>query len=278
MKKTLILMALVVLIATEVSCQIRPASKKHYEKFKKSTTYIVQDRDQFSGFNKALKEAMEQHWKITPFKVITFAEFEKLRTNEDASFMVLGDVKQKNISNSFGFINFVMGDKKKDFESMPDLGSVPLAYTDASESDFLYKMGAFVKFMQSCAMDQPTPRMRLASMTNVNDNRIKNMELWLLENELAPDINSEEKLKQNYPHKVKIVTREEISAAIASGRNDVAFMHKIGPVGATRSGRGKCWIFIVSAADGRVLFSSSHDVDRENPDALRLSDIRKIGR
>jgi hypothetical protein len=267
------------LIAHTSVAQIVPARSKHYAKFFKSTTYVVEDEAPFSSFNAALKEAMERHWTITPFKIISYKEFEKMRTNEDASFMILGDVKQKNLSEMYEFINFVLGDKKRDFESMPDLASVPLATRDADEENYLYKMGAFVKFMQTSARENAaSPGMRLADYKNVNDKRLASMELWLLETELASEINTLEKLKQHYGHAVKLVTREQIAEAIASDRKDVAFLHKIGPESRSRVARGKCWKFIVAAEDGRVLYSSHHDIDRQNPDALLVSDLKKIGR
>ncbi len=278
MKKSLIVLVLTLFVLESIA-QVRPARRRHLNKFYNSTTYVVEDRDPFSEFNKYLLEAMEKHWTITPFEVISFDEFHRLRTNEDASFMVLADIKQKNLDEVYVFINFVMGDKKRDFESMPDLASVPLAYREADDYDYLYKMGAFVKFMQThVSKEDDTPRMRLARIMNVNDDRLKQMELWLLEKELAPEIRSEEAIRKYYPYPVKLVTPEQIEEAIAQDREDVAFLHKLGPEDATRLGRGKCWKFIISAADGSVLYSSSHDVDRNTPDALLVDDLKEIAR
>lgn len=278
MKKILILAVLFLFIA-ETFAQVRPARRRHYDRFERSTTYVVEDRDPFSSFNQHMKKAMEKHWTVTPFKFISFSEFERMRTNEDASFMIFADISQRNLEQVFEFINFVMGDKKRDFESMPDLASVPLAYRDANDINYIYKMGIFVKFMQTYVKEQATtPRMRLANVMNVNDNRLKNMELWLLEHELAPNINTPEKLAQHYPYKVRIVTRDEIAEAIAADRKDVAILHKIGPEDTTRTGRGRCFKFIIAAEDGRILYSSYHDVDRHNPDALLLTDLQSIVR
>ncbi len=277
--KRILIITLLSLFLIETMAQVRPARKKHYEKFFNSTLYVVEDRDPFSEFNKYFLEAMKKHWVITPFEVISFDDFQRMRTNENASFMILADIKQKNLDEVYEFVNFVMGDKKRDFERMPDLASVPLAYRDADDMDYLYKMGAFVKFMQTHASEKSTtPRMRLARIMNVNDERLRSMELWLLEHELAPDINTEAKIKQYYPYSVKIVTREQVAEAIANDRQDVAFFHKIGPEGATRSGRGKCWKFIVSAGDGSVLYSSSHEVSRQEPDALLATDLEELAK
>ncbi len=277
--KTIISLFLLIFLACEVFAQVRPARKKHYELFYNSTTFVVLHRDPFSEFNKYMQEAMEKHWTITPFRFITFEEFERMRTNERASFMILADIEQKNLDHTYSFINFVMGDSKRDFEGMPDLASVPLSYLDADDYNHLYKMGAFVKFMQTHARDSDsTPRMRLAKIMNVRDDQLKQMELWVLKHELDPRIDTEEKIRKYYPYRVKIATQQEIEQAIAEDRADVAFFHKIGPEDTTRNGRGICWKFIVSAKDGSILYSSSHDVSNTEPDALLISDLEKMAK
>ncbi len=273
----MILFTFLSILLLETFAQVRPARKKHYEKFFYSTTYVVEDRDPFSLYNSTMKKAMEKHWNITEFKFISYSEFQRMRTNEDASFMIFANIKQNNLDQTYEFINFVMGDKKREFEKMPDLASVPLSYLDADDFNYLYKMGVFVKFMQTYVqMQATTPRMRLSNVWNVQNKEVHAMELWLLEEELAENVNTPDKIREFYPFIVKIVTRDEIEEAIYNDREDVAILHKIGPEDTTRSGRGKCWKFIVSVKDGRILFSSQHDVDRQNPDALLADDLVKI--
>jgi hypothetical protein len=277
--KKLLIITLAILFVMELSAQVRPANKKQYEKFFKSTTYVVEDGNPFSFFNETIKSAMDKHWHITPVKYITFREFERMRTNENASFMILADIKQRNLKDVYEFINFVMGDAKRDFESMPDLGSVPLGYRHVDEENYLYKMGAFVKFMQTYAQEQATtPRIRLTNFFNVKDERLKTMELWVLEEELDQPVNTIEKIRRYYPHPVKITTREEIARAIAEDRPDVAFLHKIGPEDTSPDGTGKCWKFVMAAKDGRILYSSNHDLDPGTQDRLLVSDLEKMAR
>lgn len=276
MKKNVVFVLLILFVLDSMA-QVRPARKKHYEKFFNSTTYVVEDRDPFSLFNSSIKKAMEKHWDITEFKFISYSEFQRMRTNEDASFMIFANIKQNNLDQMYEFINFVMGDKKREFDRMPDLASVPLAYLEADDLNYLYKMGAFVKFMQTYVqMQATTPRMRLSNVWNVKATELQSMELWVLEEELAENINTPDKIRNYYPFKVKMATRDEIEKAIEEDREDVAFLHKIGPEDTNRTGRGKCWKFIVAAKDGRVLFSSQHDVDRQNPDALLADDLVKM--
>lgn len=277
--KKILTFSLMFLLVLEAVSQVRAARRRHYNRFFESTTYMVKDQDPFSKYNEYMIEAMEKHWHITPFEVITFEQFEQMRTNEDASFLIYANIKQKNLDQIYEFINFVMGDRRRDFEGMPDLGSVPLAYRDGNDLNYLYKMGAFVKFMQTFARERSsTSRIQLARILNVRDEALRHMQLWLLEEELAPEINTLEKIQNHYPYPVRIATREEIRQAVDENRSDVALLHKIGPEDVTRSGRGKCWKFIIAADDGRVLYSNSHDVTPRVPDALLLSDLEEIAK
>ena len=275
--KRLVSFVVLALLLSELVAQVRPARRRDVQRFYESTTYVVEDRDPFSQFNQHLQSAMEKHWHLTPWEVITFSEFERMRTDPDKSFMIFADIKQRNLEEVYEFINFVMGDRKRDFESMPDLGSVPLAYRDVNKAGYYYKMGAFVKFMQTYAIEQAnTPRLRLSRFFNVKDEALKSMELWLLEEELASNINTLEKIRRFYPYPVRIVTREEIAEAIDNDRDDVALLHKIGPEDTMPNDGKKCWKFIIAAKDGRILYSAAHDIDRQNPDALLAEDLEKM--
>lgn len=279
MRKIIVLLLLIIGWA-ECFAQVRPARKREYERFRESTTYVVRDRDPFSQFNEHIEAALKKFWTITPVEFISYEEFEKLRTRQDASFLVFADIKQKNLPHVYEFINFVMGDPKRDFESMPDLGSVPLCYRDVDSDSYMYKMGVFVKFMQTMAREgESTPSLRLTRLVNANNPRLKEMELWLLKEELASEIDSEEKIAKYYPHKVRLVSKDDIATAINQAREDVAILHKIGPEDTIKRPAGqKCWKFIVAVKDGSVLYSHDHEISRAMPDALLSSDLQRIAR
>ncbi len=270
--KKLFLAVLVLFIVTEAASQVRPARRSHYRTFMESTTYVVEDGRPFSDYNKRLKEEMDRFWTITPYEFITFDEFRRMRTNDNYSFLVLAEIKQRNVPHVYKFINFVLGDTNRDFNRMPDLGSVPLIFKDADEESFLYKLGAFVQFMQNNAKEgSGRHNLQMTRFINVRDERLHQMELWLLEEELAPDINTVEKINEYYPHTVKIVTKDDIQNAISQQREDVAFLHKIGPEDTMRA--GKCWKFIITT-NGEVLYSNDHDADIRTPDALLKEDLK----
>ncbi|MBS4014192.1 MAG: hypothetical protein KGZ97_10620 [Bacteroidetes bacterium] len=277
--KRLLIIATAMLFCVTATAQIRTAKKKDYDNFKKSTTLLVKDQNPFADYNQRLFEEMQRFWTITPFDVITFQEFEKKRNDNKYSFIILADIKQENLPHVYQFLNFVMGHPTKDFDKMPDLGSVPLSYRDIDEDNYLYKMGIFVQYMQRQALERSLIRnFSLTKLLEVKDGQVKNMELWLLEDELAPDVNTVEKIAQYYPYTVKIVTRDEIQQAITEQREDVAILHKIGPEDTLQYGKGKTWKFIVTVKDAHILYTHSHEVDKQKPDAFLSSDFKNISR
>ncbi|MFP4289533.1 MAG: hypothetical protein ACLFQS_09760 [Bacteroidales bacterium] len=278
MMKRIVTFLLVLFLANQLVAQVRPARKKEFKKFYESTTYIVKDKDPFTKFNEKMRAAIENHWTLTPVEFITYDEFHRKRTNENYSFMILANIKQNNMDEVYEFINFVMGNKKRDFERMPDLGSVPLCYREANPHNYYYKIGGFVKFMQTYAKEETTTdRLKLSKFLKMRDDQLKSMELWLLESEVAPGINTLEKIQKVYPYTVKFVTKDEIENAIDQDMENVAFLHKIGPEDTIEYFYGKrCWKFILSAKDGKVLYSSFHEIDRDNPDAFLASDLEEI--
>ncbi len=274
--KRILVIALLAFIAFEAVCQVRGARRRHYRAFHEGTTLVVKHGKPMSNFNERMKEEMERFWTVTPYEFITFEEFQRIRTSDEYSFIILAEIQQRDIPHIFKFMNFVLGDEERHFNRMPDLGSVPLAYRDSEEETYLYKLGAFVRFMNNYAAESGgSDHLGLTRFLNVRDSRVKEYELWLLEDELAPQIRTVEEIQKYYPYPVKIVTREDIQEAIAQQRDDIAFLHKLGPARTVEE--GGCWKFIITT-EGEVLYSNDHQVQRLEPDALLISDLKRMAR
>lgn len=275
--KRLILLIIVVLMGIQVNAQVRAAKKKDLEAFFKTKTLVVLDENPFSYINNVLKDEMKRFWTKTPYDFITMAEFEELKKDDKYSFIVFAEIKQENLDNEYNFLNFALGSPTDDFNEMPDLGSVPLSYVGTDEDNYLYKMGAFLMFMQNYTQYRSNiAHMRLQRLLNVKDDKLHNKEIWLLEEEMEESVNTLEEIKAVYPYKVKFATREEIQNAIHDKNPNVAFLHKIGPEETVKSGR--VWKFIISTEDGMVLFSNNHDISKETPDVFLMEDFKSMAK
>jgi hypothetical protein len=277
MKKNIVFLVLS-LLSFQIRAQINFANAAQIKLFLKSTTYVVEDANPFSSFNDSIKSCMKKFWTITPYQFITAEEFDAKKTSNLNSFIMLTDAEQMEdgVKCTYNFLNLILGGTS-DLNRMPDLGSVPLSYTDVSEDEYLYKLGGILIFMQNhvkYASEHPSVKLTLVNKDSKTD--IKTKELWLLKDELPSDFNTVEKIKTVYPYKVKLVTKEDIRKAIADENPDVVYLHKVGPEG-TIAG-GKCWKFLVTAKEGEVLYYDGHTVTDLKPDAFLEKDFKAIAK
>lgn len=255
------------------------ATAAQYKQFMKSTTYLVKYDNPFSSFNSTMEIAMQKYWTITPYKIITSAEFEKKCTDNTASFIFFSEaVTTNNEALRFNILNIVMGSKSANINNMPDLGSVPLSYAieedEFAEEDYLYKIGVVLKFIQYYIQINVTkPDTDVKALVKMNQKCILDNEIWFLASELDIEVNSPEKIAKYYSGKVKIVSQQEIETAISNGKSGVLILHKVGP---GESNSGKCLKFIVSASDGSPYFYSISDVSSRKPDAFTADDFKSL--
>ncbi len=294
MKKILFLL-LAGLTSLMAQSQIKTAGAEDIARFLKSKTYIVLEDDPFSAFNAFVEENIAKAWTITPFEVINLETFEAKCGDPNASFLLVAEARFSETKSSlfrsntdafdnsdtynYDILNLVMGDRSKNINQMPDLATVPIAYTAIEDDEsFDYKMGVMIYFMQFyvdyCSKN---PGKDIRELEKVNAGKIHNYELWLRPEELPADLKTVEKIKSVYPYPVRLATREEIQTAILAKKPGVAILHKIGPEGSVQ-GDMKCWKFIVSVSDGNPLYFDSHMIDAKNPDALLRKDFEKLGR
>jgi len=276
--KKIIISILFLVFYTMASAQIKFANSSEIKTFLKSKTLVVLDEAPFSLFNETLKAAMAKFWTITPYDFITMEDFEKKNAGSSYSFIMLSEAQQKEdgVLCTYNFLNLILGGSS-DINKMPDLGSVPLSYTEVDEETYLYKLGGILIFMQNhviYASEHPSIVPKLINKDSGID--IKTKELWLLKDELPSNFNTIEKIKTVYPNTVKIVTKEDIKKAIEDKNSKVVYLHKVGPNG-TLVG-GKCWKFLVTANEGEVLYYEGHKVDASNQDAFLEKDFKSIAK
>ena len=111
---------------------------------------------------------------------------------------------------------------------------------------------------------------------NDNIKEIKDKTLYLLEDELAPDVNSTARIKKIYPYKFKIVNKDEITDAIKKRDENVVFLHKVGPEGTKVNAR--CYKIIIGAADANFYYFDYHKISNKKPDGFLADDFKKLAK
>jgi hypothetical protein len=198
------------------------------------------------------------------------------------SFLLLSQVrfdKDKTMAK-YNFLSLVLGGNEKIVSNMPDLCPLPLSYSDVDEDNYIYKLQTILRFMQNhVELIHKNPsiiKTNVFKYYNKNTADIKDKTLYVVADELAPDCNTEAKIKKIYPYKFKIATREEIGKAIDDKNENVVFLHKVGPEG-TRL-KARCYKVIIGAADSKFYYWDWHNIDDESPDGFLAKDFKKLAK
>lgn len=282
MKKVVGLLLTVLLSVQFISAQDYVPSRDDVNAFFNTKTLVVLLDNPLLEYNQVIKEVMEQEWTITEFEFISFKEFEEKRFDPQYSFLYMSQVMFDNDKTDarYRFLHLSLGGDYFRKNQMPDLASVPLAYYSVEEDNYIYKLAVLVRFIQNHAkLIKEQPEIISANVFKHYNNNIKDIKsktLYVLEEELAKDVNSAARIRKVYPYKFQIVTKDEITEAIASRDESIVFLHKVGPEGTKLDAR--CYKAVVGAADANFYYFDYHRISTKKPDGLLSNDFKKMAK
>jgi hypothetical protein len=283
MRRYLFIAAAIILsLQTVLGQQDYVPSRDDISAFYNTKTLVVLQDNPLLEYNQVIKDVMKQEWTITPYEFITMAEFEQLRMDPKYSFLYMTQVMFDNDKTDakYRFIHLSLGGDYARMNQMPDIASVPLAYYNVDEDNYIYKLALLVRFIQNHALlIRDHPEIVSANVfKHYNDNMkdIKTKTLYLLEEELSNEVNSAARIKKIYPYKFKIVTKEDITEAIKNRDTNIVFLHKVGPGESKMDAR--CYKVIVGAADANFYYFDYHRISDKKPDGLLAEDFKRMAR
>jgi hypothetical protein len=258
-------------------------SKEHVDRFYSTKTKVVLE-DKPVGYNIFLRQAVERYWTITDYEFISQKEFNEQKQNKDFSFLVLMETwfEKDNKPVYYYFLNLVLGDSAETLTELPELVSIPLSYADINPEKHFYKLNTFVRFMQD-------------HITRMRDNRFpfllrgmkyyhknipkvrKEMELWIVKEDLARSIRDSAAVHDVYPYLVRYVTHDQIEKAIDTRKSNVVYLHKVGPE-EEKGHKARCYKIIFGIADTRVYYYKHHMIKPNKPDGFLEKDFKRLNR
>ena len=282
MKK--ITLSLAVLFITCLSVvyaqQILPTSKQ-VNTFLDSRTYFVYDNNLFGMYNGAIEEAGKKHWKITDFDFINKDDFKKKKHVPTASMIIQTEshFEGQEELGVFTSLSLVLGKKGGDINLMPDIITVPLAYSDIDYDEYHYKLGLSLIYMQNhINWLKENPNVEDKALINhykKNKKRTKSKTIYLLKSEMADDIKSLSAIKEVYSGEVKFVTKEDIKEAVDSKNENILVLHLVAP---SRAVKGTVVTkMILSAAGAEMYYFDYHRVKgKKLANKFLKSDFQKL--
>jgi len=252
------------------------------ERLASTVTCVVLQDNQFSFYNPEIRSAMGKYWKLTPVRYVTSSEFDSIRTDPSFSFIVLTATTFSNdrSGTEYDFLNLILGADVGSLSEMPEFCAVPLCSTGAPEEDYSYKLGIIIRFMQYHAgqiIEHPrTLALRDLKYYNSNVPGITRKTIMVRETDLAPEINTIERIADVYTHPVIIAGEDEIVKAVDEGRKDAVILHKVGPDSDRRE--GMCIKMMIGADDAVMYYYDSHLINSKNANGLLISDLKRLDR
>lgn len=282
MKKTIfILLCLFAYINSNAQTVIAtPEQIKAYENTK---LCIVYDDNIFNAYNNEIEAAVKQNWTQSEYEFIKMSEFKKRRKDPNYSFLIKTKVifESDRDLTAYTFLSLLLGGRYNSVDDMPTLCSFPLSYYDVDYDKYIYKLGALVLFVQNhmeLVMEKPElADKNIVQYYNKNVEEIDNKTLYVLKDELAPEVNTISKIKKIYDGDVKIVEQSEIHKKIKNKNSDALFLHKVGPP--KGGNKARCFKLIMGAADGKLYYTNYHKIKTgKRPDGLLKKDFKKLNR
>jgi hypothetical protein len=249
--------------------------------FLKTKTYVVLEPNPLREYNFLVPDLVNQIWSITPAEMVPYKEFNRLRTNPGNSFLILTEVYFENdkLDAKYQFLSLLMGGKYAGLNQMPEICTLPLSYLNQDEETYLYKLPAFLRFFQHFInqMSGKTGTIELdLKLFESNTPLLHDKILFLHPSEVSPELRNIQVLKKYYPYPVKFVEWSEIEEAIQSARQEVVFLHKVGP--GTGKSRARCFKILMGAGDGQIYYFDYHMTGNNKEDAMLISDFQKINK
>ena len=281
MKKN-VLMVLALLVSSFVAGQRPYPTMDDVQKFKKSTTCVVLEDDDFSFYNPEIKAAVQKYWTVTPYRFISTAEFNDMWGKPEYSFLVLtvSNFSNHKSGSSYNYLNLLLGAKVINIDKLPEFCTVPLSTDGSDDEDYVYKIDMIVRFIQHHAqvlVDNPTNlELKCLKFYNKNIPQVKNKTILIAARDLAPDINTIEKLQKIYKYPVKIADEEEIKKAVEEKSPGTLICHIVSPLADRKT--GTCIKMLIGTDDAIMYYYDTHMVDDKNPRAMLISDFRRLGR
>ena len=233
-------------------------------------------------WNTYISRGMKEFWTITPFEIIDYSEFEKRRDDPGYSFVILTETSfEKDKSGTrYNYINLLQGKDVEELGEMPEICAVPLSVAEADNMEYGNMMGPVLLFMQHHAgkisEDPSLTGRRYLRYYNRNTPEVKSRKILVKQEDLAPSVNDQTKLRASYKYKIEIVDEEEIVRAVKERRPFTLILHKVGPEG--NSGGGICFKMLFGTDDSDMYYYNEHTIDRLNPGGLLPADLKRLER
>lgn len=282
MKKFVVLLLLLVpLVRLQAQREYLP-TQEDLEHFYTTKTYVVLESNAISDYNIEIQDAVKKFWDITEFEFLPMSEFADKSKDENASFLYLATVSfEKDKSNArYQFLCLSLGGDRVSIDDLRDVANIPMSYYGVDGDHYAYKLGIMLRFLQYhvrlITEKHEIVRQNIYRYYNENMADVRGKTLYLVEEEMASDVNTLSRIKAVYPGEVKFVDRETIKQLIMDEDEDAVVLHKVGPEG--KKLKARVYKILIGLDKAQFYYFDYHKINTNNPDAFLESDFKKLAK
>jgi len=282
MKKYYVLLLLLIpIIQLQAQREYLP-TQDDLDHFFTTKTYVVLESNAISDYNIEIQDAVNKFWDITEFEFLKMEDFAEKSKDKNASFLYLAGVSfEKDRSNArYQFLCLSLGGDRVSIDDLRDVANIPMSYYGVDGDHYAYKLGIMVRFLQYhvrlITENHSIVSQNVYKYYNENMADVKGKILYLVEEELASDVNTLSEIKKVYQGEVRLVDRETIKELIMTEDEDAVVLHKVGPEGKKMNAR--VYKILIGLAEAKFYYFDYHKINDKNPDAFLGSDFKKLAK
>lgn len=277
MKKILILLVAALSIPALMAAQAQITTKKvKIEDFTEKVTKVVLSGNMF--YDSTLKEAVREHWTISPYEFCSIEDFQEMKTDADYYFLI--KVKgqfRKESGPGIEFLSLLKGgpEAEKGLDKMLELITFPYAAVDSPsgrETVFLPLMLNIVQqhVLSSIATDIVAYSPLIAYSNNIG--KIKGKQVIMVEEDLSADVLQ---LEDDYLKAPIVVTDMDTADEYVAGNvADAVVSYTVCPEDPQPG--AFCYKMLVNAEDGELYYFRKHRITRKTGPGFLVEDMNRI--
>ena len=277
MKKILILLVAALSIPAVMAAQAQVTTKKvKIEDFTEKVTKVVLSGNMF--YDSTLKEAVREHWTISPYEFCSIEDFQEMKTDADYYFLI--KVKgqfRKESGPGIEFLSLLKGgpEAEKGLDKMLELITFPYAAVDSPsgrETVFLPLMLNIVQqhVLSSIATDIVAYSPLIAYSNNIG--KIKGKQVIMAEEDLSADVLQ---LEDDYLKAPIVVTDMDTADEYVAGNvADAVVSYTVCPEDPQPG--AFCYKMLVNAEDGELYYFRKHRITRKTGPGFLVEDMNRI--
>ena len=277
MKKILILLVAALSIPALMAAQAQITTKKvKIEDFTEKVTKVVLSGNMF--YDSTLKEAVREHWTISPYEFCSIEDFQEMKTDADYYFLI--KVKgqfRKESGPGIEFLSLLKGgpEAEKGLDKMLELITFPYAAVDSPsgrETVFLPLMLNIVQqhVLSSIATDIVAYSPLIAYSNNIG--KIKGKQVIMAEEDLSADVLQLEDVYLKAP--IVVTDMDTADEYVAGNVADAVVSYTVCPEDPEPG--AFCYKMLIDVGDGELYYFRKHRITRKTGPGFLVEDIKRI--